>query len=424
MHGSKRKSMRILYVSSDFGVPVYGHKGASIHLRSMARAFAALGHEVHVVSPAVDPVGNLDFTIPASAPVTLAAHEASLAALRQLDQKLGPLESGHGARVAQEVRNLLYNQELARSADRLRELAPDFVYERYALFGFGGLELARALAVPHLLEVNAPLCLEHERARGLHLGDLARAFERRAWCETGAMLAVSEPLRARALELGAVPGRVHVVPNGVDAARFAVPAAAGAACRAELGLGAGPVLGFVGSLKAWHGTDVLLRAFALLRARLPQAQLLLVGDGPTAEALRRDAVTLGVHAAVHFTGAVEHARIPVLLAAMDVAVAPYLPAEDFYFSPIKVYEYMAAGRPVVASRLGEMSALAAAGLLLAVEPGDAGALAVALERLLEAPHAAARLAEFARDWVGRERTWEANARRAVALALESSAAPA
>ena len=416
--------MRILYLCSDFGVPVYGHKGASIHLRAMVQAFAALGHEVRILSPAIDPPAHQDFTVPAVTPVSLVPHEASLAALRQLDRRLGALDSGHASRVAQEIRNLLYNQELARGADGLREFGADFVYERYALFGFGGLELARGLAVPHLLEVNAPLCLEHERVRGLHLGDLARAIERRTWCDTSALLAVSEPLRARALEIGASAERVHVLPNGVAAERFATDAAAGERCRTSLGLGAGPVIGFVGSLKAWHGTEVLLRAFTALRSRVPSAQLLVVGDGPTADALRREAAARGIAAAVHFTGAVEHGAIPTLLAAMDVAVAPYLPADDFYFSPIKVYEYMAAGRPVVASRLGEMAPLGAAGLLCAVEPGDSDSLAGGIEAVLAAPEAAAARAARARTWVGKERTWEANARRALALAARGPAAAA
>jgi glycosyltransferase involved in cell wall biosynthesis len=416
--------MRILYVSSDFGVPVYGHKGASIHLRAMAQAFTALGHEVRILSPATEQTAHHDFTVPVLPPCSMAAHAASLAALRQLDRGLGSLDSGHASRLSQEVRNLLYNQELAPRAGALAEFAPDVVYERYALFGFGGLELARALAVPHLLEVNAPLCLEHERVRGLHLGDLARAIERRTWCETGALLAVSAPLGARAVELGAAPERVHVVPNGVDAGRFGCDAAAGQRCRQSLGLGAGPVVGFVGSLKAWHGTEVLLRAFARLRAQVPRVELLVVGDGPTAEALRLEAAALAVAPAVHFTGAVEHGSIPALLAAMDVAVAPYLPAEDFYFSPIKVYEYMAAGRPVVASRLGELVPLADAGLLHAVEPGDSEALAQALATELAAPQAGAARAARARTWVTQERTWEANARRALALAAAGRAAAA
>jgi glycosyltransferase involved in cell wall biosynthesis len=361
--------MRILYLSSDFGVPVYGHKGASIHLRAMARAFTSLGHDVRILSPAAERTANHDFAVPVLPPLDLAAHAASLAALRQLDRGRGTLASGHGARVAQEVRNLLYNQALAEQAGTLAAFAPECIYERYALFGFGGLELARALAVPHLLEVNAPLCDEHARARGLHLGDVARAIERQVWCGTGALLAVSAPLGERAVRLGAPPERVHVLPNGVDAERFATAPGAGERARAALGLGAGPVIGFVGSLKGWHGTEVLLEAFTQLRGSFPNAALLVVGEGPSGEGLRRRSAELGIESSVRFTGAVEHGTIPNLLAAIDVAAAPYLPADDFYFSPIKVYEYMAAGRPVILDGLETGRSAAGRANLTIDEPG-------------------------------------------------------
>lgn len=414
--------MRILYVCSDFGVPVYGHKGASIHLRAMARAFADLGHELRILSPAVEREANLDFEVAVETPVSLEPHAPALAELRRGDRWLGRLPTGHDARVSQEVRNLLYNELLARAGESLRGWAPAFLYERYALFGFGGLELARQLGVPHVLEVNAPLCLEQERVRGLHLADVARSVEGRIWRETDALFPVSAELRAMALELGTAPERAHVLPNGVDAARFVAPPGAGDAVRAELGLGTGPVVGFVGSLKTWHGTDVLLEAFATLGPRWPGGRLLLVGDGPMAAALRERARALGVEAEVRFTGAVEHSRIPALLAAMDVAVAPYLPSDDFYFSPIKVYEYMAAGRPVVASRLGQIADLVAAGLVRPAEPGDAASLAASLDEILEGGPAAASQAARGRDWVLRERTWAANARRAAEIAMAPSGA--
>jgi glycosyltransferase involved in cell wall biosynthesis len=416
--------MRILYVCSDFGIPVFGHKGASIHLRSMARALSDAGHTVRVLSPSIEREANLDFDVPVQTPVDLGDCGPALRELRLVDKLLGVLPSGHAARLSQETRNLLYNQVLARGRDAARDFDADIVYERYALFAFGGLELARALGVPHLLEVNAPLCLEQERARGLHLPDLARAIERRVWCETDGFLAVSEELRQLALHAGTAPERVHVLPNGVDAARFVARPDAATRLRRELALGEGPVLGFVGSLKSWHGTEVLLRAFAALRPSRPDARLLLVGDGPMAADLRAEAAALGVESAVHFTGAVEHARVPDLLAAMDVAVAPYLPSDDFYFSPIKVYEYLAAGKAVVASRLGQISELIEADLVLPAEPGDVASLQRALEGALSAPGEAASRAARGRDWTLRERTWAANARRVSEIAAACSAAPA
>lgn len=409
--------MRILYVCADFGVPVYGHKGASIHLRAMARAFAQAGHQIHILSPALEREGNLEFDLPASAPVSMAAYQPALDLLRKADKAMGTTSTGHPARVGHEVRNVLFNQLLAGAADAWRGFGADFVYERYALFGWGGLAFARALGVPHVLEVNAPLCLEQERARGLHMGDVARAVEARVWGGTDAVLAVSEELAEFIRGTGTPAGRVHVLANGVDVEKFAAAAGRGAGVRTELGLGTGPVIGFVGSLKSWHGTDVLLEAFALLRPRWPSARALVVGDGPMAESLRALVAQRGLGESVVFTGAVDHARIPELLDAMDLTVAPYRAADDFYFSPMKVYESLAAGRPVVASNLGQVTSLIEAGYVDPAAPGDPESLAAAIEGVLTNRAAAAAKAARGRAWTLAERTWQANARRAGELAL-------
>ncbi len=416
--------MRILYVCSDFGVPVFGHKGASIHLRAMARAFADAGHDVQVLSPAIERDAHPEFDLPVETPVSLDASFETLAALRRVDKRLGAMPSGHTARIAQEMRNLLYNQALAGAAERLQGFAADVVYERSTLFGFGGLELARALGVPHLLEVNAPLCDEQQRARGLHLDDVARSIEAMVWTGTDAFLAVSDEIGSQALQRGVAPERLHVLPNGVDAARFDLQPQIAAAVRREWRLGTGPVIGFVGSLKAWHGTDVLVEAFARLAPRWPAARLLVVGEGPTATALRAQAQQLGIEAAVCFTGAVDHGRIPAMLAAMDVTVAPYRATDDFYFSPIKVYEYLAAGKPVIATPIGQIMALVEAGYVQPAPAGDAAGLAAALESVLAHPTAAAARAARGRTWTLAERTWAANARRAVELAHACAAARA
>jgi glycosyltransferase involved in cell wall biosynthesis len=145
--------------------------------------------------------------------------------------------------------------------------------------------------------------------------------------------------------------------------------------------------------------------------------LLVVGDGPTAADLQRQAVELGIASAVRFTGAVEHGRVPDCIAAMDVTAAPYLPATDFYFSPIKIYEYLAAGKPVVASELGQIAALVQTIGCGPPPPAMPQRSPAALESVLAAPHAAAAQAARGRDWVLHERTWEANARRALMIAM-------
>jgi len=149
----------------------------------------------------------------------------------------------------------------------------------------------------------------------------------------------------------------------------------------------------------------------------PASRLLIVGDGPERERITRALDERGLLESTLFTGAVAPGEVPGFLASMDVAVAPYPPLSTFYFSPLKVYEYMAAGLPVVASRIGQLRTLIepeSNGLL--VEPGDAKALAEALERLRNDPELRARLGQSARAMVLRTHTWDAVVQRILNVA--------
>jgi glycosyltransferase involved in cell wall biosynthesis len=270
--------------------------------------------------------------------------------------------------------------------------------------------------VPHLLEVNAPLRLERARTKGLALAGLAGRVEGALFAGSDAVLVVSDALRRYVLERSGGAARVVVQPNGVDTARF-LARGRDLQVRAQLGLAPEAfVVGFTGSLKPWHGVDVLLEAFATVRSAEPAARLLIVGEGPQDAALRARAAALGLGPSVVFTGRVEHDAIPRYLAAMDAGVAPYLQVPDFYFSPLKLYEYMAAGLAVVASDAGEIAGLVhheQTGLLC--PPGDAGALAGTLLRLARDPAARARLGVAARAEAERH-TWAGNARLVTDLA--------
>src|SRR5207244_963195 len=147
-------------------------------------------------------------------------------------------------------------------------------------------------------------------------------------------------------------GRIHVVPNGVNPDRF--PENLAATCPSLPGVF---TVGFVGSLKPWHGLPVLVEAFDLLHWVDNNTRLLIVGDGPERAGLEAELKARGLLSAVHFTGAVDPAEVPGLLASIDAAVAPYASRASFYFSPLKVYEYMAAGLSVVASKVGQLDGL-------------------------------------------------------------------
>lgn len=389
--------MRVAYICADPGVPVFGHKGSSVHVQSVLRALQGQGASVELFA----------MRRGGEAPPDLAAvpvHRLPRPPKGDLEQReLGLLAANHAL------------------AEALAAAGPfDMVYERYALWSYSGLEWARASGLPALLEVNAPLIEEQTRHRGLHHLALAAASTGRAFAAASALLAVSAEVAGYLEAHPSAGGRVHLVPNGVDPSRFrrddrpSLPGPAGSF-----------TVGFVGTLKPWHGLDTLADAFALLRARGVPARLLLVGDGPERGATEGRLAALGLAEHVVLTGAVPPAAIPGLLRSMHVAVAPYPPLESFYFSPLKVFEYLAAGLPTVASRIGQIEQLIAHGRSgLLYPPGDVGALADALARLHADPRLAAQLGLAGRALVARSHSWDALAGRILRIAFPERAAQA
>jgi glycosyltransferase involved in cell wall biosynthesis len=167
----------------------------------------------------------------------------------------------------------------------------------------------------------------------------------------------------------------------------------------------------------------LVGALGDLARRGTEAHLLIVGDGPERGAIEARVRGEGLSAATTFTGAVDHSAIPAWLAAMDIAVAPYAPAECFYFSPLKLYEYLAAGRPVVAADVGPLAAAICHGETGRLyRAGNSGALADALATLIADPAAAAGLGEAGQAFVRRHHTWDGNARAVEAMVGASTVA--
>ncbi|MEL7976462.1 glycosyltransferase family 4 protein [Isoptericola sp. F-RaC21] len=416
--------MRVAYVSSDPGVPVFGRKGSSVHVQAVLRELVRGGAEVHVVTtrPGGDTPADLaDVVVHEVAVAPTGSTAEREVALREADAQVDGVLAGIAAGGGL-----------------------DLLYERYSLWGTAATAWASDAGVPSVLEVNAPLVVEQRTHRELVDEAGAERCARAAIGAATAVVAVSGPVAAWAADrAGGHPEKVHVLSNGVDTGRI-VPAADRCGGRRDLtDSSRGRVHGrqgalhfgrdtsarrvrqvapaftvlFVGTLKPWHGLDVLVDAFAGLRARVPGARLLLVGDGPGRGDVLALAHERGVEGAVRATGAVRPADVVRHLHDADVAVAPYPPLDDFYFSPLKVYEYLAAGLPVVASAVGELPDTLEhgdAGVL--VPPGDADALADALVALAHDADRRATLGARAREVAVERHDWSVVVRRALGFA--------
>lgn len=281
---------------------------------------------------------------------------------------------------------------------------PAYVWQRHDLGFVAGERLARRAGVPFVLSVHALQVREGARwgtRRPLWGPLLERLAERPVLRRADLVTCVSEEVAAGVRGLG-VPGeRIAVVPNGVDTDLFA-PGRGRARTRATLGIGEGEqVVGWMGSFHRFHGLDVLLDAVA----RLDGVVLLLVGSGHDLPRIRARARELGLDGRVRFTGAVPHVAVPGYINAMDAAVL--VAAEGgYHYSPLKLREYMACGRAVVAPAVGEPGrALADGEDAVLVPPADPGALASALGRVLADAGLRAALGRRARDRAVSDWAW-------------------
>ncbi|MHC4616730.1 MAG: glycosyltransferase family 4 protein [Planctomycetota bacterium] len=380
--------MKICYLCSDLGIPLHGSKGASAHIRGFVRALKQLGHQVLVVTSSADGDAGL------GVPLVIIPRPDFLSSL--------PMES-----YPRMVRALSHTSNNVMTEAVLKEVLEDFqpgiIYERYSPFAVAGSIVAAQRNVPHILEVNALLSSEGKTYRKQALGQVIEVLEVVAFEHTSSIIAVSTQLRESLVALGVSPDKITVVPNGVDEMFFAPaqPALSRAHDRQI-------TIGFVGSLKPWHGIDLLTDCFRRLSDD-PAYHLLVVGDGPERKLLKQLAEDLPGR--VTLAGAVKHEEVPRYLAAVDVALAPYPELETFYFSPLKTLEYMAAGKAIVATEIGQVKDLIEperTGLL--VPPGDKQRFKDEVERLANDRGLRERLGKNAAEEARRAHTWRHRAR--------------
>lgn len=403
--------MKWLYLSNDLGIPLDGTKGASEHIRAITRALSLNGVDVTVLGPR----GELPPDHPALHITPPDGPEARTIG-DQLRRWLESVEANPG--LASEISQMLYDARLVESMNRHSFIPPvDVVVERLSLFATAGRRIARSQGAAYLIEMNAPLAQEAATYRQAGLQELALDLEARNLREADLVMTVSDALREYVMERFNVPAqRVVTVANGVELELFRAMHDPEMSRRAAGVPQNAVVFGFVGTLRPWHGVDVLMEAFAKVRASMPNAHLLIVGDGRKVDRYRARAGELQIVDATTFYGSAQHQEIPSLLAAMDVAMAPYLPQQTFYFSPLKIYEYMAAGRCVIASRAGQIAeAISHDRNGLLVNPGDINDLARAMLKAGQSPALRSRLGEQAR-LSATSRSWTEVAKSIIDLA--------
>jgi glycosyltransferase involved in cell wall biosynthesis len=362
--------------------------GATTHTLGFINAAVGLGAHLSVISN--DRIAGLDET--------------------KVSMKLIEPESLGLTRATFDLRNgLLFT---GRACTEIGKELPDFIYQRYSRFNWTGVEVSLRSSRPLFLEYNGSEVWMAKHWGRLRLGELLKRCERLNLAAATRIFVVAEVERNNLVKMGVAADKIVVNPNGVDVEEFH-PAIGGAAMRHELGLADNETLsGFVGTFGPWHGVLTLAEAITLLP---PDHRFLLVGAGMFRDEVERIIGEAGRTRQVIFAGQVNHNRVPELLDACDILLSPHVPMSDgseFFGSPTKLFEYMAMGKAIVASRLGQIGeVLTDEETALLVEPGNARALADAILRLGRSPELRERLGGAARRAAIERHTWKQNAQR-------------
>ncbi len=289
---------------------------------------------------------------------------------------------------------------------------PDCLYERYSLYMPAGVWLKRRFKLPMILEVNAPLYDERSKFDGIALPRLARWTEGFAWRGADHVAPVTQVLADRVMSAGVAEDKLSVIPNGINLDRFGDYSSTEAA-KAKLGLEGKLVLGFTGFVREWHRLDRVIDLLAKEEGGV-QRHLLLVGDGPARESLEQHAEKLGISDRVTITGVVERDQVADYVAAFDVALQPDVVE---YASPLKLFEYLALGRAIVAPDTANIrEVLVHEDNALLFNADNLAAFPAAVERFCKDDKLRQRLGDKARETISeRGFTWDNNAQRVVEL---------
>jgi len=303
-----------------------------------------------------------------------------------------------------------------RNARRLillhRDYPFDLILMRLQRFDWSCWLVAKELDIPLVLEVNSPISLELGYLRGRSRLDLYSRFESEMWNQADHIMVVSEALSDYLISKGVQKTKISVNPNGVDPEVFK-PSGENKRVRSRLGLGNQPIITFSGSLMPWHDVDVLIRALPHLRSE--DAVLLLIGTSSYAPKIDRLCSRLNITERVLAIGQVHYGLMPEYLGASDILAATYLPTRMFYFSPLKIMEYMAMAKPIIASSLGDNSVLLKDGCGLLVKPGRVNDVISAIDTLISNPRLSQEMGRRARERVISNYTWRHNVNRVLGI---------
>lgn len=386
--------MKILYVNEFLN----SSSGARVHSRKLVRELKKIGVSV--------------ITVPAYRDEEEIDKESGSA---QNFKDMLPVNINETAILLKKtLRSLLWLFKIISAAKKEK---PDCVLIRPGLYDILPVWIKGTLKLPLILEINAPLYAERKmlyRMRGKpgNLSVMFNVFEIMAWKNADAIYVVSAALKNMIeSRLKETSSKIKVIPNGVDLDNFDKLQASDVSRRPDL-----TNICFVGSFHPWHGIDLLIDAFKDVCAQTSLARLIIIGDGLNRKQMELKARLDNLEDKVIFTGRLSNDETVRRLKSMDILAAPYCFVENFYYSPIKIFEYMASGKAIVASDIGQISEVIEDGKdALLVKPESKTELVQALLKLIGSKDLRVKLGSNALQ-KSKNYTWEKTAKELLDLA--------
>lgn len=385
---------------------VYHHrtqaKGAEgVHIREIVKALKGLNNRVYIASPPGVDISEENLSD------TGVKRKLRIATLWKFLAR-------HLPQFLFELLEIVYNFSAMSMLDNfIKTKDIDFVYERNAFFCWAGVAIARKHKIPIILEVNEISGIK--RVRGLLLGFIAHRIERRNFIDASAIVVVSPFLKRQIAARGINEDKIYVVPNGVNLVDFTIHEDKNQVIIKEFDLENKIVLGFVGSFVPWHNFDFLIKSFKQILDLSPKKDivLMLVGDGAQRKYIQKLSRDLGIEKRVIFTGLIKHQDISKYINLMDICIIPH---SNEYRSPIKLFEYMAMAKPVIAPDLEPIRAVIADGENgLLFQQGDVADFSSAVISIVSDKEKIKSIGNNARQTIVDNYTWEKNARLVIEI---------
>ncbi len=380
--------MKILYHHRTLGDGAEG-----IHIKEMVTAFRGLGHKVLVIGP----VNNQTFRPSSKNSWLSCVKNIAKGSLYEL------LEIGYN----------FYNYCYLRKV--VAKFKPDLIYDRYITFNYSCVAFGKLNSIPVILEVNAPLAFERSKEgdESLFFKRVAFFLEKKICSDAFHTITVSTPLKSYLKSIGVPGDKVTVVPNGVDPKKF-YPIQPSRFLQEKLGFLKGDkIIGFVGILRPWHGIDMLINAFKHILTANKKVKLLIVGDGPIKRDIEMQVEGDGIRDRVIITGRIPHEKVRDYVALFDIAVSP---KTTFYASPMKIPEYMAQRKAVVAPNTKNIQDLISDGVTGNLfDRNSMASLVAAIKELLDNDSMKKAVELNAQKSILENFTWEKNAYKVLRL---------